>query len=609
MRAPRAPNKCSVCNQQGHNKRNCPDNNNCGQNKPQRVGNRPVENNGNGRALESQDLDDEGRSANSSDSEGLNGEDQSDSDGDSDDDWDVPEEWKDVDIEDVPPDANPAEIGLPAFTDYPNGFGFPVNVDDIYIDPNLPISETLHNSLLSTFHHTFTPEIVNKFVTATNAHGAFKSPATWKVIITAEEFHAFLGCIIYLGIFKYPTRKLAWSRTQGSMMILRGLMPRRKFEHILANWRYIDVTMLSKAQLNQLKQDDPFWAVTEFLEDMNEAFGSNWNPGQCMDIDEQCCPWKGRHKCRCYDPKKPEKWHFKIYALNCSRSGYLVHFKIYKGKGEVRPEGISATAYPVHALLEPPRFHHRGHVLFTDNWYTSLQSVKLCGERGIHSVGTIKANRKGLPVAPKKVAGLRTTTMARGETRTRSATFGDRKLFYTIWRDRKPVRLLHTIPTMNGTCRRQVKDNRTKTWGRRQFQRATIIPVYNNNMGGTDKGDQGGTYYRPRVKTRNWITRIFAHFINIGCVNTLIITQHLSKVVGILRPILPKSQLSYRLKIVNALAKDYQEQGILHEAQSHQRTQSKKQWEKDYSRLIGAHHHPLSEPTEGENRFEGKKRP
>ena len=227
--------------------------------------------------------------------------------------------------------------------------------------------------------------------------------------------------------------------------------------------------MLSKAQLNQLKQEDPFCAVTQFLDDMNEAFGINWNPGQCLDIDEQCCPWKGRHKCRCYNPKKPEKWHLKIYALNCSKSGYLSQFKIYRGNGEVRPEGISATAYPVHVLLESQRFHQRGHVLFTDNWYTSLQSAKICGERGIQTVGTIKANRKGLPVVlRKKVAGgVRVAKMVRGETRTKKAKFGGRDIFYTIWQDRKPVRLLHIIPTWNGTCRRQVKDNRrTKIWGR-----------------------------------------------------------------------------------------------------------------------------------------------
>ena len=173
-------------------------------------------------------------------------------------------------IEDAPPDTIPAELGLPAFVDYTHhGYGIPANLDDIQVDPNVPILETLNNTLLSTFHQTFTPEIINKFITTTNAHGAFRCPVTWKKIDVAE-FHAFLGCIIYLGIFKYPTRKLAWSTDQGSA-VLRALMPRTKFEQIPSNWRYKDFTMLSKAQMNQLKQDDPFWAVKEFLEDMNES--------------------------------------------------------------------------------------------------------------------------------------------------------------------------------------------------------------------------------------------------------------------------------------------------------------------------------------------------
>ena len=155
---------------------------------------------------------------------------------------------------------------------------------------------------------------------------------------------------------------MVYRSTDQCSAVLHALMPRTKFEQILSNWRYKDFTILSKAQMNQLKQEDPFWAVTDFLEDINESFGSNWNPAQCLDIDEQCCPWKGRHKCRCYNPKKPEKWHFKIYALNCSKSGYLVHFKIYRGKGEVRPEGVSPNSCTtgtakVPSLLGPCPIH------------------------------------------------------------------------------------------------------------------------------------------------------------------------------------------------------------------------------------------------------------
>lgn len=27
------------------------------------------------------------------------------------------------------------------------------------------------------------------------------------------------------------------------------------------------------------------------------------------DIDEQIVPWKGRHRCRFFNPSKPERWH------------------------------------------------------------------------------------------------------------------------------------------------------------------------------------------------------------------------------------------------------------------------------------------------------------
>jgi hypothetical protein len=47
---------------------------------------------------------------------------------------------------------------------------------------------------------------------------------------------------------------------------------------------------------------------------LSSAFLKEFHCPQFIDIDEQSIPWKGRHKCRCYNP--PEKFHFKIFALN-----------------------------------------------------------------------------------------------------------------------------------------------------------------------------------------------------------------------------------------------------------------------------------------------------
>jgi len=39
-------------------------------------------------------------------------------------------------------------------------------------------------------------------------------------------------------------------------------------------------------------------------------------------IDEMAIAFKGRHRCKRYNPNKPDKWHLKSYCLNDSETGY-----------------------------------------------------------------------------------------------------------------------------------------------------------------------------------------------------------------------------------------------------------------------------------------------
>ena len=116
------------------------------------------------------------------------------------------------------------------------------------------------------------------------------------------------------------------------------------------------------------------------------AFGlyrvsSTFSPAVASDtttnVDEGVFGFKGRHRARCYNPNKPEKWHFKSYCLNCSVTGYLVNFFMYQGRDEKvllppseppppshsnhcfeqSPPGQTASEYPVLRLLEPNTFN------------------------------------------------------------------------------------------------------------------------------------------------------------------------------------------------------------------------------------------------------------
>ena len=70
-----------------------------------------------------------------------------------------------------------------------------------------------------------------------------------------------------------------------------------RFEQILKAWHYENYTTEYTAEeIRQLRAFDPFWTVASLEKGLERKF---------LDIDEQCIPWKGRHKCRCYNKSKP----------------------------------------------------------------------------------------------------------------------------------------------------------------------------------------------------------------------------------------------------------------------------------------------------------------
>ena len=133
-------------------------------------------------------------------------------------------------------------------------------------------------------------------------------------------------------------------------------------------------------------------------------------------------------------------------------------------------------------------------------------------------VGTIKANRKGLPPDPRRTRGA--PKAVRGESITKESNIGG-GVYYTVWQDRKPVRMLNTLPTWRDDSSRKVKEN--GRWTRKNFSRSSIIPLYNQGMGGTDACDQRAQCYRPKLKTMSWIPRIFSHVLNVAVVNCYIL--------------------------------------------------------------------------------------
>lgn len=367
--------------------------------------------------------------------------------------------------------------------------------------------------------------IMDRFVEIINVYGnqyygptAVEPSRAWKAV-DIPELYKFFALIMYGGMVKVPEFRFLWSTTPPYAQLygrdfIQAAMSENRFRAIWRCLHYVDATGLDADGRTALIRQDGFWSVSLFCSDLADKFQYFFNPDQYVDVDEMCIFFKGRHRCRVYNPNKPNKYHLKAFCFNDSDTGYTINFYMYRGKEEQRPPDVTATSWPVLKLLEGRRWEYRNFILGLDNWYTSVPLARSLLQRGIHVVGTIKTNRSGLPASGKMKDGKQ----ARGDLKVMATPLpegGD--IYFSAWQDSKPVHILSTFaPVIAETSRRGKVNGR---FTRVDLPMPSVIPIYNSAMGGTDLCDQYSSYYEFEHRTTKWHRRIFTHFLIVAMRN------------------------------------------------------------------------------------------
>ncbi|XP_022124841.2 piggyBac transposable element-derived protein 4 [Pieris rapae] len=116
-------------------------------------------------------------------------------------------------------------------------------------------------------------------------------------------------------------------------------------------------------------RQDRLYKIRPVIKHLNERFATV-PMNQRLSVDEQMCSTKIGHFLKQYLPKKPHKWGFKLYVLIPDE-----------------PD-LGATGNVVVCLLRGvPR--KQNHIIYFDNFYTSLPLVVFLAKSGIHTVGTV----------------------------------------------------------------------------------------------------------------------------------------------------------------------------------------------------------------------------
>lgn len=294
---------------------------------------------------------------------------------------------------------------------------------------------------------------------------------------------------------------------------------------------------------------DRFHKIRPVVNHLNEKFASI-PMEQRLSIDEQMCATKVAHFMKQYLPNKPHKWGFKLFVL-CSVGGYAHKFEIYTGEDYKRlpdePDFGPVGNVVIRLVRGVPR--HINHIIYFDNFYTSIPLVAHLGKEGIYTLGTVQSNRLVNCKLPEKKE-LMKKCYPRGTYEEQSTTFQGIDMTAVCWKDNKAVTLLSTYVGAEPVTKvdRFDKSKRAKI----KIDCPHIIKEYNAHMGGVDLMDSFIGRYRITMRSRKWYLRIFYHLLDMCVINSWLIYKDL-KSTEVDPSILNLCQ--YRLDLAEVLSK------------------------------------------------------
>ncbi|XP_017462825.1 PREDICTED: piggyBac transposable element-derived protein 4-like, partial [Rhagoletis zephyria] len=140
-----------------------------------------------------------------------------------------------------------------------------------------------------------------------------------------------------------------------------------KVNQVMKYYRFCDIHKYLHFSDNEdaLSIGDKMSKVKQLVDELNKNFAKYYSPGRNICIDESLIPWYGRGQ-RVYIKNKNAGYGVKEFKL-ATGNGYVLRVLPYISDPEI--SSVNAD-YVCQVLLQG--YLKKGHVLCTDNWYTSI---------------------------------------------------------------------------------------------------------------------------------------------------------------------------------------------------------------------------------------------
>ncbi len=332
------------------------------------------------------------------------------------------------------------------------------------------------------------------------------------LILNKNELEQFIGTLFNMSLTKITKTRLYWA-TDFAISNISNFFSRNRWQFVKSNFHCNNNdNILPRGDPNY----DPLFKVKPLLTHLQRKFRCIPAP-QMMCVDEQLVPFKGKSHLKNYIPSKPHKWGYKIFAL-CDSSGIQHDFEVYTGKilpvpGE--PDLGASSNIVLHLAKTIPE--GMNHLLYFDNWFTSIPLVTHLAKKDIHCLGTVRINR--VPGISSHISSDKELLKrGRGFYNEFASTIDGVDMRLVKWADNKCVHLLSDFASVSpmGTCKRYDKRKREIV----EVQCPSIVRTYNSFMGGVDLMDSLVALYRISIRSKKYYQKLIFHFLDVSVVNS-----------------------------------------------------------------------------------------
>jgi hypothetical protein len=327
-------------------------------------------------------------------------------------------------------------------------------------------------SLPRLFEKFWTPKLQRRIVRETNRYasevvdakaGKIKGGLQWTPL-GVEEFRAYLSICLLMGLKKLPCMRLYWAQNEPLFHcpVISQTMTWDRYEQITRCLHVANATESEKDRGSPTY--DKLYKLRWMMDEVRDKFKSMWSPNQQMTVDESMVMYKGKYcPVRQYMPKKPVRLGIKVWATADAISKYLWNFEVYCGKdGNHYDEDVASDPDLEYGEFEGndkqgvekgnglqgrnivkdlmADLGGRGHIVITDNFFTSVPLYLDLLENGIMATGTLRANRKYVPRSMYAKKITKKKTMGWVDYRMHD----EGKICCMVWKDKQAVYLLST---------------------------------------------------------------------------------------------------------------------------------------------------------------------